>query len=84
VIGEGSPTLSFPNGLSPAEFIFGADRVTEGESHLVRDPLDVMRARENSVDNVVAFLTESVTAQQLEMLASLMDERKCEALSLFS
>lgn len=83
VLGDGSPTLSFPNGLSPAEYIFGADRVAEGELHLVRDPLDVMRAHENGVENVVAFLTESATAQQLEMLASLMDEKKCEALSLF-
>jgi DNA primase len=82
-VGEESPTLSFPNGLSPIEFIFGADRVKEGELHLVRDPLEVMRAYENGVENVVAFLTEAVTAQQLEMLSSLMDERKCETLILF-
>jgi hypothetical protein len=50
---------------------------------LVRDPLEVMRAFENGIENVVAFLTEAVTAQQLEMLSSLMDERKCETLSLF-
>jgi DNA primase len=84
LLGEGSPTLSFPNGLSPAEYIFGAHRVAEGELHLVRDPLDVLRAHENGVENVVAFLTETVSAQQLEMLSSLMDERKCEALSLFN
>jgi DNA primase len=78
-----TPTLSFPNGVSPVDYIFGADRVTEGELHLVRDPLDVMKAYENGVENVVAFLTEGVTAQQLEMLSSLMDERKCETLSLF-
>jgi hypothetical protein len=83
MLGEGSPALSFPNGLSPAEFIFGAHRVTEGELHLVRDPLDVMRAYENGVDNVVAFLTEAVTAQQLEMLSSLMDEKRCESLTIF-
>ena len=83
-VGERDPALSFPNGLSPAEYIFAAHRVTEGELHLVRDPLEVMRAYENGVENVVAFLTETVTAQQLEMLSSLMDEKKCETVSLFS
>ena len=53
------------------------------EQKLVRDPLDVMRAHENGVDNVVAFLTEAVTAQQLEMLSSLMDEKRCESLTIF-
>ena len=32
---------------------------------------------------VVAFLTEAVTAQQLEMLSSLMDEKRCESLTIF-
>jgi len=82
-LAEETPALSFPNGLSPAEFIFGAHRVAEGELHLVRDPLDVLRAHENGVENVVSFLTEAVTAQQLEMLASLMDEKKCATVSLF-
>ena len=81
-VGDESPTLSFPNGLSPSEFIFGADRVTEGELHLVRDPIEVIRASENGIENVVAFLTEVVTPQQLEMLSSLMDERKCGTLCL--
>jgi hypothetical protein len=80
---DASPALSFRNGLSPAEYIFGVHRITEGELHLVRDPLDVMRAHENGVDNVVAFLTEAVTAQQLEMLSSLMDEKRCESLTIF-
>jgi len=30
--------LSFPNGLSPAEYIFGADRVTECQIAFKRDP----------------------------------------------
>ncbi len=81
-VSDESPTLSFPNGLSPGEFVFGADRVTEGELHLVRDPIEVMRACENGIENVVAFLTEVVTPQQLDMLSSLMDERKCGALCL--
>ena len=38
---------------------------------------------EPGVDNVIAFLTESISAQQLEMLAALMDEKKCESLELY-
>jgi DNA primase len=77
-----TPTLLFPNGLSPAEYIFGADRVKEGEIYLVRDPVDVLRAAESGVDNAVCFLCE-ITPQMLEMLSSLMDERKCASVSLF-
>jgi hypothetical protein len=35
------------------------------------------------MENVVAFLTENVTALQLEQLATLMDERMCENLEMF-
>jgi len=77
-----SPVMTFPNGSSPTDFIFGADRVTTGEIYLVRDPLDVLRASENGIENVVSFLCE-VTPQMLEMLSSLMDERRCPTVSLF-
>ena len=49
----------------------------------MRDPLSVLTASDSGVENVVAFLTESIAAQQLEMLASLMDERHCETVELF-
>jgi hypothetical protein len=29
------------------------------------------------------FLTETISAQQLEQLASLMDEKKCESVELY-
>jgi DNA primase len=77
-----TPTLLFPNGLSPSEFIFGADKVTEGELYLVRDPIDVLRASENGVENAVCFLCE-ITPQMLEMLSSLMDEKHCQTVALF-
>lgn len=80
---EESPTLLFPNGFDPAAVIFGADRVQAGPLILVRDPLQVLKAHESGVENVVAFLTEAVAAQQLEMLAGLMDTVKCESLELF-
>ncbi len=78
-----SPTLLFPNGFQPADFIFGAHLVRAGHLTLVRDPLSVLTANESGVENVIAFLTESIAAQQLEMLASLMDEWHCETVELF-
>jgi hypothetical protein len=49
----------------------------------IRDPLQVLTAHESGIENVVAFLTENVTALQLEQLAALMDERKCEHMEMF-
>lgn len=78
-----SPTLIFPNGVKPEEHIFGIDRVTSGQLFLVRDPIDVLRAFEAGCENTVCFLTEEITSLQLECLAALMDERKCEMLSFY-
>ncbi len=78
-----SPTLTFPNGLDPHAHIFGADRVTSEPLYLVRDPIDVLKAFEAGCGNAVCFLTEDIAAIQLEALAALMDERKCESLSFF-
>ena len=78
-----SPVLTFPNGLSPHEFIFGIDRVTSGPLTLVRDTLDVLKASQAGCENVVCFLTQDITGIQLECLAALMDERKCDTLSFF-
>jgi DNA primase len=49
----------------------------------VRDPLDVLLAHQNGIENVVAFLTETMSAQQLEMLSGLMDEARCDTVELF-
>ena len=78
-----SPLLLFPNGFDPRTTIFNAHRIVEGDLFLVRDPLQVIKAHENGIENVVAFLTENVTALQLEQLATLMDERKCEHMEMF-
>lgn len=78
-----SPTLTFPNGLDPRAHIFGADRVAGDALSLVRDPIDVLKAFENGCGAAVCFLTEDVAPIQLEALAALMDERKCESLSFF-
>jgi DNA primase len=78
-----SPTLIFPNGFNPASVIFNADRIGTGELYLVRDPLQVLAAHQSGIDNVVAFLTDGISAQQLEMLAALMDETGCDTVQLF-
>jgi hypothetical protein len=80
---DDTPLLTFPNGLDPREHIFGIDRVTSGQLYLVRDPVDVLRAYESGCGNVVCFLSEEIAPVQLECLAALMDERKCESLSFF-
>lgn len=78
-----SPRLIFPNGFDPRGVIFGADRIEEGPLYLVKEPIDVLVAFENAITNVVCFLTE-VSAQSLETLASLMDERKCPTVEFFA
>ena len=77
-----SPTLIFPNGFAPEEHIFNAHRVGEGELVLVRDPLNALMAVQNGVENVIAFLTETISAEQLQRLAALMDENGCETVEL--
>jgi len=81
-VNDESPQLLFPNGFDPRTTIFNAHRIVEGDLFLVRDPLRVLSAHESGIENVVAFLTENVTALQLEQLAALMDERKCEHLEI--
>jgi hypothetical protein len=80
---EQSPQLHFPNGFDPQSIIFGTDRVEPGGLTLVRDPLRAIIAAQNGIENVIAFLTPTISAQQLEQLASLMDEKGCESTELF-
>ena len=82
-VNDESPSLTFPNGFDPRGAIFNAHRIVEGNLFLVRDPLQVLTAQESGIENVVAFLTENTTAQQLEQLAALMDERNCEHMETF-
>ena len=79
---QDSPTLIFPNGFRPEEHIFNANRIGEGELVLMRDPLDVLLATQNGIDNAVCFLTETVTPHQLQILAAFMDSSGIEAIEL--
>ena len=81
-VGHDSPSLIFPNGFRPEEHIFNANRIGEGELVLMRDPLDVLLANQNGIDNAVCFLTETVTPHQLQILAAFMDSSGIEAIEL--
>ena len=81
-LGNEQPTLIIPNGINPQEIIFGSDRVEAGTLYLVRDVLDVLRAHESGVQNVVCFLTE-ISCLQIEMLAALMATKHCDTVELF-
>lgn len=80
---EQTPHLLFHN-FDPASQLFNAERVSEGgELWVCRDPLAAMLAVENGIpiETVVSFLAP-ITAQSLEMLSSLMDDRKIETCDL--
>ena len=77
------PRLIFPDGFAPRAAIFNTHRLTEGNLFLVRDLLQVLTAVENGIENVIAFLTNSIVSQQLSQLASLMGERKCANVEIF-
>jgi DNA primase len=81
---EQSPHLQFHN-FDPHSMLFNIDRVAEGgDLYVCRDPLRAILAVENGVpaESVVSFLSP-ITAQSLEMLSSLMDEKKVETCELF-
>ena len=81
VSGE-SPALIFPNGFQPEAYIFGAHGLQPGPLYLMRDPLAVVKAYEGGIENAAAFLTETISPQQLKMLSGLMAERKCDSVEL--
>lgn len=81
---EQSPRLLFHN-FDPHSQIFRQECVAEGgEVSVCRDPLALILAVENGVeDTLVSFLTEGITAQQFEQLSSLMDEKKIETAFIY-
>jgi DNA primase len=82
---EQSPKLLFHN-FDPTSVIFNAHRLAEScDVFVCRDPLQVLLAVENGVsaESIIAFLSDGIAAQQFEMLAALMDEKKSEPAQLF-
>ena len=78
-----APSLLFPKDFDPRGVIFNAQRITEGNLFLVRDPLQALLAFENGIENVASFLTDDISVGQLKQLAALMDMKKCESIELF-
>jgi hypothetical protein len=74
---EQQPKLLFPNGVEVESVIFGSHKVEGGDLYLMRDPLDVLRASEGGI-TAVCVLSEGVSALQLQVLATLLDEKKIE------
>jgi hypothetical protein len=72
-----SNQLTFPNGLNPADVVFGQDKIGEGEVRLLREPLEVMQASEVG-EPAVCLLTDTIEPQQLEQLAALLDIKKAK------
>ena len=79
-IGDQQPRLLFPNGVDPAEFIFGSDKA-EGGLFLLKDPLDVLKAHDSGIFGV-CFLTESISPIQLEHLAGVMSAAGSDVLEI--
>ncbi len=82
---EQSPRLKFPESVEPAAILFNAHRIANGgDLFICRSPLEAVLAVENGapIDSVIAFATPLISAQQLEMLASFMDEHQIEGGSL--
>jgi len=63
--------------------LFNANRIAEGvELTLCRSSLELILAVENGapIDSLVSFLSDTVSPTQLEILSSLMDQKKIESL----
>jgi DNA primase len=75
-----APALKLPKGVgfTLEDIIFGADRVEAGPLYLATDPVHVLMAHDLGVTNVVSFLTERQTVQQLVDLTTLMEEKRCD------
>ena len=77
-----SPELIFPKEFQPAEYIFNAQEVHDGVLVLLRNPLMVLKAHKEGIDNVAACLTPTISSRQLENLAKVMSQKCCSALEI--
>jgi len=81
-VDDKNPIWIFPKGFDPESQVFNGHAIGKGELVLMRDPLEVMQAKQNGIDNVASFLTETIGPQQLQTLANLMDEKACDSLHI--
>jgi DNA primase len=74
-VGNEEPKLLFPKNYDPQTTLFNAHRVAHGDFvYLALDPLDVLKAHQNGVENVVACLG-TLNANFLQALSIWMDEK---------
>lgn len=81
-VGGEEPSLVFPKDFEAERHLFNADRIGEGELSVLRDPLDALRAIEAGLENTVSLLTETLSADQLRLIADLMDDRGLETVDI--
>jgi hypothetical protein len=84
VLPETSPRFLFPSNFDPTSIIWNAHNVQSGDLYLVRDILAALQAFQNGMENVCAFLTDTITAGQLVQLSALMDEKQIDSLEIMS
>lgn len=74
---EQQPRLLFHN-FDPTKYLFNLNQVeNEDSAYVTRDPIEVLKAFENGVTNVVSFLSP-ITSDALQVLSIFMDERGIE------
>ena len=61
---------------------FNGDKIAEGEVTLMRDPLEVMAAFQNGVENGISFFTGDLLAEQLQALSDLMQAKVIAAIHI--
>jgi DNA primase len=69
-----TPRLTVPKGFDATSVLFNAHRIEETDSiTIARDPLLVLQAFEQGIENVVGIIGGAVTVPQLEMLVDFMN-----------
>lgn len=59
------PLLTFPKGFEPELYVFNLHRIEEAELYISTDPLDVLLAYENGVENMISFLHKATNVVPL-------------------
>lgn len=77
--GEG-PDWLFPKGFDPEAHIFHHPASALERPWLMSDPVEVLHAYQNGIEDGIAFLTEQATPEQFEMLARFMRGQEIERL----
>lgn len=76
------PALTWPKDFEYENVLFNAHRIASGDFvYVVRDPLQVLLATQNGIDNAICFLGE-ISSDALQVLALWMDERGISSVDL--